>query len=310
VWSFLAIPHAFKDKISKHVSAFELSLELNIERENEVADSDFGSGFLWFSLGLWQKTNKDIFGRSCHRKHASASLSKPKLLRAMLQKVKHLLHFAMSDEPEPPINDSLFPQMLEDDFKVAHRCNGVLGRHLAFASLCYLDRLDHCKAKKLPKHEFLMVYLTFYMDEKKHETCMIIDRCPAIGPDFEDKPATPKNNSTTSLLSSPAALSPRSASLSPSSQSNHSKAIHRKGTGKVPARDHIMIPKLGRRADLNSLAQTTFGDFDTLNTLSIGEGHTLMSAPQLAMALEIVHNLAPFYTIKKYQCYWFALLVF
>jgi len=215
----------------------------------------------------------------------------------------------MSDEPETPINGSLFPQTVEDDFKVTHWCNGVLGRHFAFASSCYLKRLDHCKATRLPRHEFLMVYLTLEKDGKEYETCMIIDRCPAIGLDFEDKPATPKNNSTTSLLSSAAPLSSRSASLSPS-QSNHSKAMHGKGNGKVPARDHIMIPKLGRRTDLNSLAQATFGDFDILNTLTIGEGHTPMSTPQLATALEIVHNLALFYTVKKYQCYWFTLLVF
>ena len=35
-----------------------------------------------------------------------------------------------------------------------------------------------------------------------------------------------------------------------------------------------------------------------------------MSAPQLATLLDIVHHLAPNYTLRKHQCYWFALLVF
>ncbi|KIM74530.1 hypothetical protein PILCRDRAFT_14315 [Piloderma croceum F 1598] len=35
-----------------------------------------------------------------------------------------------------------------------------------------------------------------------------------------------------------------------------------------------------------------------------------MSAPQLATVLEVAHNIAPNYTLKKHQCYWFALIVF
>jgi hypothetical protein len=35
-----------------------------------------------------------------------------------------------------------------------------------------------------------------------------------------------------------------------------------------------------------------------------------MSAPQLATVLEVAHNLAPNYSLKKYQCYWYALIVF
>jgi hypothetical protein len=35
-----------------------------------------------------------------------------------------------------------------------------------------------------------------------------------------------------------------------------------------------------------------------------------MSAPQLATVLEVAHNLKPNYSLKKYQCYWYALIVF
>ena len=35
-----------------------------------------------------------------------------------------------------------------------------------------------------------------------------------------------------------------------------------------------------------------------------------MSAPQLATVLEVAHNVAPNYWLKKYQCYWYALIVF
>jgi hypothetical protein len=35
-----------------------------------------------------------------------------------------------------------------------------------------------------------------------------------------------------------------------------------------------------------------------------------MSAPQLATVLEAAHNVAPNYTLKKHQCYWYTLTVF
>jgi len=35
-----------------------------------------------------------------------------------------------------------------------------------------------------------------------------------------------------------------------------------------------------------------------------------MSAAELATTLEVVHNIAPNYTLRKYQCYWFSLLIY
>jgi len=35
-----------------------------------------------------------------------------------------------------------------------------------------------------------------------------------------------------------------------------------------------------------------------------------MSAPQHSTVLEVAHNLAPNYSLKEYQCYWYALIVF
>ena len=38
--------------------------------------------------------------------------------------------------------------------------------------------------------------------------------------------------------------------------------------------------------------------------------HTPMSAPQLATVLEVAHNVTLNYSLEKYQCYWYALIVF
>ena len=35
-----------------------------------------------------------------------------------------------------------------------------------------------------------------------------------------------------------------------------------------------------------------------------------MSTAELATTLEVVHNIAPNYTLRKFQCYWFSLLIY
>ena len=47
-----------------------------------------------------------------------------------------------------------------------------------------------------------------------------------------------------------------------------------------------------------------------LNILTVDSKHKPLSAPQLATLLDIVHDLAPDYTLRKYQCYWFALIIY
>jgi hypothetical protein len=64
------------------------------------------------------------------------------------------------------------------------------------------------------------------------------------------------------------------------------------------------------RKDLDGLATKEFGSYITLNTLTIYDKRTSMSAPQFAKLLEIAHEIAPIYDLKEKNCYWFALLVF
>jgi len=78
----------------------------------------------------------------------------------------------------------------------------------------------------------------------------------------------------------------------------------------VPANDRVIIIKVGKVKDFDDACTKIFGPYITLNSLLIREEHTPMSAPQLATALEVAHNIAPNYSLKKYQCYWYALIVF
>ena len=71
-----------------------------------------------------------------------------------------------------------------------------------------------------------------------------------------------------------------------------------------------MIPKFGLRKDLDGLARKEFGSYVTLNTLTIDNTHTSMSAPQFAKLAKIVHDIAPIYQLKEKNCYWFALIIF
>jgi hypothetical protein len=209
----------------------------------------------------------------------------------------------MSDE-RPQIH-TLFPRSpYETDAQ--HWCNGILGRQAPLNGSCYLGRLIHCKAKLTPGHEFLLAYMTFYDGNDSYESCCIIDRCPAEN--VEQAAATPKNTSESSLISSPSANSLQSH-FPYSSERNRAILW---GGGAVPARDRVTVPTLGKADELDILAKTKFGAYEILNTLSVDSdrGHVKMSAPELATAVEVVHNMAPDYTLRKHQCYWFALLLF
>ena len=78
----------------------------------------------------------------------------------------------------------------------------------------------------------------------------------------------------------------------------------------MPANDQVIIIIAKTNEDFNKACMNTFGPHIILNLLFVREEHTPMSAPQLATVLEVAHNVAPNYSLKKYQCYWYALIVF
>ena len=71
-----------------------------------------------------------------------------------------------------------------------------------------------------------------------------------------------------------------------------------------------MIPRLGLQSELEGLLGEAFGQFNILSTLTIGKSDSAMSAPQLATLLDVVHEIVRDYKLRKYQCYWFALVIF
>ena len=154
----------------------------------------------------------------------------------MLQFIKHLFPFFMSTKPPNP--HSIFPRS-NDDIDIFYWCSRILGLDVGIANMCFLTRLDHCKADRAPKHEFLKAYLTLYWNGKKYNMHIIIHRTPA--PDVEVDPDAPKpqRTSTTSLASPQSAISSRSPSLS-FRLSEHILGILEKGHP-VPATDRVII---------------------------------------------------------------------
>ena len=215
----------------------------------------------------------------------------------MLQTFKKLLRFFMSDEP--PNIHCLLPRIVNYS-NIFDWANGILGRDFETTCLCFLDSLEHCKADRSPKHEFLKAFFTLCLNGKAHKMGMIIDRRPAESIDIETKDAP----APLPIVSS----SPLSVSPSPSVK--RLQAALGKGGKSVTADDRVTIPKFGLRKDLDGLATKEFGSYITLNTLTIHDKRTSMSAPQFAKLLEIAHEIAPIYDLKEKNCYWFALLVF
>ena len=207
---------------------------------------------------------------------------------------------------KPPDIYSLLPRA-NDDTNIFFWSTTILGKHIDFANACVLVRLDHCKADRIPKHEFLKAYLILHLDGNKYEVHLIIHRTPAPNVDVNGNPPTPQRASTASLASLQSTMSSRSRS--PSTFSEHFLGILGKGDP-VPATDRVIIVKAGQEKEFDDACTKVFGSYIPLNTLSIDKEHTPMSAPQLATVLEAAHNVAPNYTLKKHQCYWYALIVF
>ena len=222
----------------------------------------------------------------------------------MLQFIKHLFPFFMSSNPPNP--HSLLPRS-NDDTDIFYWCSRILGLDIEIANRCFLTQLDHCKADRAPMHEFLKAYLTLYLNGKKYDVRIIIHRTPSPDVEVDPNAAVSQRTSTTSLASPQSVISSRSPS--PSFRlSEHLLGILEKGHP-VPANDRVIIiaPQV---KDFDEACTKAFGSYITLNSLLIREEHTPMSAPQLATVLEVAHNLKPNYTLKKYQCYWYALIVF
>ncbi len=169
----------------------------------------------------------------------------------MLQTFKKLLRFFMSNEP--PNIHCLLPRIVSYS-SIFDWANGILGRDFETTSLCFLDSLEHCKADRSPKHEFLIALFTLYLDKKTYKIGIIVDRRPAESIDIETKDASPLPIVSSSPLS-----------MSPSPSVERLQAALGKGGKSVTADDRVMIPKFGLRKDLDGLAIKEFGSYITLN---------------------------------------------
>jgi hypothetical protein len=216
----------------------------------------------------------------------------------MLRAIKQFARLFMSDEP--PRIHCLFPRTT-NNLNALDWCNGILGRDFPITSLSSLDQLHHCKATKPPAHEFLLVYFTINVNGLLYKIGMIVDRCPA-----KEIDKLPNDTSAPSFIVSPSPT----PSPSPSPSIERLQASLGKAGKSVAATDRVMIPRFGRQDELKALATETFGTYDTLNSLFIDNDHASMSASQFATLVEIVHNLAPVYDLRKHQCYWFAFIIF
>src|SRR6202167_648876 len=174
----------------------------------------------------------------------------------MLQNFKKLLPFFMSEEP--PNIYCLFPQIVIHS-NAFYWTNSILGRDFPTTSLCFLEKLEHCKAGRPPKHEFLKGYFTLYLNGKAYKMAMIVDRRPAENIDIETKDAS---------APSPV-VSPYPLSLSPSPSAECLQAALGKGGKSIIADDRVMIPRLGLRENLDGVATKEFCSYVTLNTFTI-----------------------------------------
>jgi hypothetical protein len=204
----------------------------------------------------------------------------------------------------PPKIKTLLPAKTEDT-DIKYWCSWILSIDVEGAKTCFLTQLDHCKALKAPQHEFLKAYLTLHLNGATHKVRMVIHRTAVQHVEADPNPAKPQRTPTASLASLQSNIS--SESQSPSKLSDHTLGILEKGR-RVLADDRVIVIKSGQ--DFEDACTANFGSYITLTSLSIDEGHTRMSALQFATALEVTHNLAPYYTLKKYMCYWYALIVY
>lgn len=175
-----------------------------------------------------------------------------------------------------------------------------------------LTYVEFCKAHDSMEHEFVRTRISVTQKKTTREANLAIDRVPAdnvVPPD----PNTPRNSSFTSLTS----ISSRSSyrSLSPSNRfrlgiERFNAIAGQIGGGTVPALYRVFVPVHGARAKLDSLLSPEFGSYDVLCTLTITDDNRQMSVPELATLLKVVHGIAPNYSVRKSQCYWFAGIVY
>jgi hypothetical protein len=118
-----------------------------------------------------------------------------------------------------------------DETNIFFWSSTIKGKRIDFANACVLTQLNHCKADRPQKHEFLKAHITLLLAGKKYKVHLIIHRTPA--PNVEVVENTP---SATSLASPQSPILSQSPSPSLSTFSGHLMAILGNGV-RVPATD-------------------------------------------------------------------------
>lgn len=172
--------------------------------------------------------------------------------------------------------------------------------------------VEFCKSHDGYSHEFLLPKVSVTEKQSTEATTLMIDRVPAdnVNPN-DDKEA--RTSSLTSLSSSASNISFRSSSPSQGKRlgiDRFNAIIGSMGAGTVPAWDRVFVPIRGQRDDLDGMLVKEFGTYDVLCTLTINDTHKQMTVHELATLLKVIHSIAPNYTAGKYQCYWFAAIVY
>jgi hypothetical protein len=176
-----------------------------------------------------------------------------------------------------------------------------------------VNYVEFCKAHDSMQHEFVLTRISVTQKRSTNDTNVMIDRVPADNVVLPER-NTPRNSSVSSLTSISSDRSSRT-----SSPSNHKRLgierfnaiTEQMGAGNVPALDRVFVPIRGERDNLDRLLAPEFGTYDVLCTLTIKEdGATQMSVPELAILLKVINRIAPNYTVRKHQCYWFAAMVY
>ncbi|KAG2146813.1 hypothetical protein DEU56DRAFT_978664 [Suillus clintonianus] len=135
---------------------------------------------------------------------------------------------------------------------------------------CLLSRIDYCKCKDDPGHEFLVFYFRHWISGSLAEAAVCIDRTVVLD-----------NGSSQSL-----------EIISPSPSSKANAAI-----------DHAHL--LGPPDDAVRHLHSQHGRYRTLCTLTFSSP-SAPSALHVAAILSLVHHQAPSYQLYERQCYWYA----
>jgi hypothetical protein len=158
----------------------------------------------------------------------------------------------------------------------------MLHWNVNLAKTTFLVKIEHCKASRVPQHEFVLAYFVHEQENgRTFETCIILDRCPSQ-----------QVNSTTSF--------PWLHSIT------HTQATLAKKGQHVAADDRAIIPKNGSWNGLIPLVHRLYGPHEILTTVSDTRS---MTAYRFARLIGTLIEFAPDYTFKKHQCYWHSFMI-